>query len=81
MTLTLFCHTGVVAYVDVRSDQDNRSEAIERQLLRLGATIVPKLSNDVTHVVFKDGRKLTCERAKRWNLHLVSVLWVERYLK
>ena len=68
---------GVVAFVDVRSDADNRSEAIERQLQRLGASTVPKLSHDVTHVVYKDGRKLTVEKAKRWNLHLVSVLWVD----
>lgn len=76
----MFVFSDVVAYVEVRSDQDNRSQAIERQLQLLGATIAPKFTSDVTHVVFKDGRKMTREKATKKNLHLVSVLWVDRYL-
>jgi len=35
-----------------------------------------KLSKDVTHVIFKDGKKRTRDVALRRRLHFVSVLWL-----
>ena len=63
--------------MEVRGDNENRSRAIERELHQLGATIAHKLDPEVTHVVFKDGKKSTRTRAEKRQLHLVSVLWLE----
>ncbi|XP_078688259.1 microcephalin-like isoform X2 [Branchiostoma floridae x Branchiostoma belcheri] len=69
----------VVVYVEVRCNDtmENRSKAVAKQLELLGAQVEPKLSREVTHVVFKDGKKSTLDRAIKKGLHLVSVLWVE----
>lgn len=72
----VLCITGVVAFVDVRTECDNRSRAVEAVLRQLGAEVSSKISKDVTHVVFKDGKKRTRDMASRRQLHLVSVLWV-----
>jgi microcephalin len=45
--------------------------------VQLGATVEPKLTNEVTHVIFKDGKKSTRDKAKKKGVHLVSVLWIE----
>ncbi|XP_037083883.1 uncharacterized protein LOC119104292 [Pollicipes pollicipes] len=68
---------GVVAFVDVRSGADNRSEPVRAQLRTLGATVTDRLTKQVTHVVFKDGSKATFDRARRDRLRLVSALWVD----
>ncbi|ELU07307.1 hypothetical protein CAPTEDRAFT_222250 [Capitella teleta] len=68
---------GVVAHVEVRSKHENRSHAVEKELLRLGASIEPKLTKTVTHVVFKEGKQATWKKAQSWGVHLVSVLWIE----
>lgn len=69
---------GVCAYVEVRSKCENRSKVIAEELRKLGADINEKLNVNVTHVVFKDGTNRTWERAKKLNIPLVSVLWVDR---
>ena len=69
---------GVVAYVEVRAEYENRSRAVEKQLKHLGADIANKITPEVTHVVFKGGRKATVKKAQKLGLLLVSVLWVER---
>lgn len=69
----------VVAYVEVRTNADNRSKGVMRELAQLGAVIAKKFTYDVTHVVFKDGKKSTRDRALKRGLHLVTVLWVDRY--
>jgi len=74
--LPVLCVAGVVAFVDVRTECDNRSRAIESVLRQLGAAVSFKLSKDVTHVVFKDGKKRTRDVALRRRLHFVSVLWL-----
>lgn len=68
---------GVCAYVEVRSKCENRSKVIAEELRKLGADINEKLNVNVTHVVFKDGTNRTWERAKKLNIPLVSVLWVD----
>ncbi|KAJ8306383.1 hypothetical protein KUTeg_016928, partial [Tegillarca granosa] len=61
----------VVAYVEVRSANDNRSSAIRKELEQLGAVDI------VTHVIFKEGSKRTKNKAKKMGIYLVSVLWVD----
>lgn len=68
----------VVAYVEVRSTNDNRSEAICKELELLGADVSKKFTDNVTHVVFKEGTKRTKTKAAKLKVHLVSVLWVDR---
>lgn len=68
---------GVVAFIEVRSNTENRFEGISKQMEMLGAKVVKKLTPEVTHVIFKDGKKATRERALKKGIHLVSVLWVE----
>ena len=70
--------SGVIAFVDVRTESDNRSRAIGHELQQLGAVVVDRLTDDVTHVIYKDGRKRTLDAALKRKLHLVTVLWVER---
>ncbi|XP_071807312.1 microcephalin-like isoform X2 [Asterias amurensis] len=69
----------VVAYVEVRTKTENRSNSVRKQLERLGATVVMRFTNDepVTHVIWKDGKKSTKDKALKRGLHLVSVLWVD----
>ncbi|VDH90459.1 microcephalin [Mytilus galloprovincialis] len=67
----------VIAYVEVRSTNDNRSDAIRKELEQLGATVTKKFTEDVTHVIFKEGSKRTKTKAAKNKCHLVSVLWVD----
>ena len=67
---------GVVAYVEVRSGHDNLSRGVKTQLRNLGATVVEKLTKNVTHVVFNEGLPSTYKKAKKFKCHLVSVLWI-----
>ena len=74
--LLLLCVVGVVAYVEVRSKNENRSSAVRHELLQLGAQVVNKLGPDVTHVIWKEGKPSTKDRAKKRGVHVVTVLWV-----
>ncbi|KAK4312922.1 hypothetical protein Pmani_015693 [Petrolisthes manimaculis] len=68
---------GVVAYVEVRMEGDNRSGVIMDQLKALGASVQDRLNQTVTHVIFKDGTKSVFMRARKRGLHILSSLWVE----
>ena len=68
---------GVTAFVEVRSKNENRSDVVIDQLLALGALVVPRLINRCTHVVFKEGSLTTYNKAKKMNVVLVSVNWIE----
>ncbi|XP_018026571.1 uncharacterized protein LOC108681994 [Hyalella azteca] len=69
---------GVTVFVDVRSsDGSNRSAAMRERLAALGADVRLKLTQDVTHVVFRDGLKSTYQVSTRRGLYLVSCTWVE----
>ncbi|CAG9772193.1 unnamed protein product [Ceutorhynchus assimilis] len=69
---------GVKAYVEIkdRHNQD-KSQGAKEILKSMGATVVDKLSSEVTHVVFKDGSYKTFQMAKLLKVHIVSILWVE----
>ncbi|XP_076441370.1 microcephalin-like [Babylonia areolata] len=43
----------------------------------MGAKVEEKFSDDVTHVIFKEGKKRTLDKAQKLGVHLVSVLWVD----
>lgn len=69
---------GVRAYVDVRSRNDNHSQAVSDELRKLGAVVCGKFLPSVTHVIFKDGSKASVTKAARYGAHLVTVHWIER---
>ncbi|RUS75132.1 hypothetical protein EGW08_017116 [Elysia chlorotica] len=68
---------GVVAFVEVRSSNDNRSAAIAHELSQLGAKVEPTFSDEVTHVVYKEGLKRTWNRATKRGVPMVSVSWID----
>ncbi|XP_030603457.1 microcephalin [Archocentrus centrarchus] len=70
----------VVAYVDVWSSNKtaNYSKPFIQQLLEMGAQVSKTFNKQVTHVVFNNGHSATWRKAKKSNVHLVSVLWVGR---
>ena len=67
----------VVAFVEVRSKNENRSDVVIDLLLNLGAQIESKLGPKCTHVVFKEGSLATYNKAKKLGLPLVSVNWID----
>ncbi|XP_055917218.1 uncharacterized protein LOC129949657 isoform X2 [Eupeodes corollae] len=67
----------VVVYVEVRTGEDNRSSGVKKVISALGAKVNDKLLRDTTHVVFKDGLLSTYNKAKKWNIPIVSILWIE----
>ncbi|XP_058178773.1 mediator of DNA damage checkpoint protein 1 [Anopheles ziemanni] len=67
----------VCVYVEVRSGTDNRSDGIKEHVASLGAKVNERLLKDTTHVIFKDGLLSTYQKAKKMNIPVVSVLWIE----
>ncbi|XP_050697651.1 uncharacterized protein LOC126986008 [Eriocheir sinensis] len=68
---------GVVAYVEVRVERDNRSAVIREQLKALGAQVDIRLTRNTTHVIFREGSMSVFLRARERGLHILSSLWVE----
>uniref|UniRef100_A0A1Q3EZX6 Putative microcephalin n=1 Tax=Culex tarsalis TaxID=7177 RepID=A0A1Q3EZX6_CULTA len=68
---------GVCVYIEVRSGADNRSDGIKDVVASLGAKVNDKLYKDTTHVIFKDGLMSTYQKAKKMNIPVVSILWIE----
>ncbi|NXD82547.1 MCPH1 protein, partial [Halcyon senegalensis] len=70
----------ISAFVEVWSSNrtENYSKTFEQQLLHMGAKVSKTLNKHVTHVIFKDGRLTTWEKAQKMGVKLVSVLWVEK---
>lgn len=67
----------VSVFVDVRSGGKNCSNSIRNVIGLLGAQVSDKLLRSTTHVIFKDGLLSTYNKAKLWDIPLVSVLWVD----
>lgn len=67
---------GITLFVDIRAGEDNRSEGIKIHLRSRGINITNNIS-EATHIIFKDGLKLTFEKAKQLNLPLVAVCWIQ----
>ncbi|XP_020840888.1 microcephalin isoform X5 [Phascolarctos cinereus] len=70
----------VVAYVEVWSSSgvENYSKTFVNQLLGMGAKVSKTFNRNVTHVIFKEGYQSTWDKAQKYGVKLVSVLWVER---
>jgi microcephalin len=66
--------------VEVRTANDNRSAAVKLVLERMGAIVEDTFTSNVTHVVFKEGKKRTVDKAHKHGIPLVSVLWVDRFV-
>ncbi|XP_058464127.1 uncharacterized protein LOC131438265 [Malaya genurostris] len=69
--------SGVCIYVEVRSGADNRSDGIKDHVASLGAKVNDRMYRDTTHVIFKDGLLSTYQKAKKMNIPVVSILWIE----
>ncbi|XP_017147375.1 uncharacterized protein LOC108159012 isoform X2 [Drosophila miranda] len=69
--------SSVVAYVEVRSGNDNRSAGVKSVIADMGAQINDRLLRNTTHVIFKDGLLSTYKKAINWKIPVVSVLWLE----
>lgn len=67
----------VVAFVEVRSGHDNRTEGIKNVMKMLGATVCDKIDKKTTHVIFKGGRLSTYQRAKKLGIPMVPIMWIE----
>ena len=68
---------GITAYVEVRTNQEDRSSCVSSRLKSMGAKTRKRLSSNCTHLVFKDGSFSTYHKAKQLGLHIVSVSWIE----
>lgn len=68
---------GVIAFVEVKSGERDRSDAVKAILTSMGATVRDKFTKDITHVIFKDGSFTTYQKANLVRSKLVSVLWLE----
>uniref|UniRef100_A0A5F8HGF8 Microcephalin n=2 Tax=Monodelphis domestica TaxID=13616 RepID=A0A5F8HGF8_MONDO len=70
----------VVAYVEVWSSSgvENYSKTFVNQLLSMGARVSKTFNRNVTHVIFKEGYQSTWNKAQKYGVKLVSVLWVEK---
>ena len=68
---------GITAYVEVRTNQEDRSGCVSSRLKSMGAKTRKRLSSNCTHLVFKDGSFSTYHKAKQLGLHIVSVSWIE----
>uniref|UniRef100_A0A672JKK4 BRCT domain-containing protein n=1 Tax=Salarias fasciatus TaxID=181472 RepID=A0A672JKK4_SALFA len=70
----------VVAFVDVWSSEKtaNYSKPFIQQLQEMGAQVSKTFNKQVTHVVFNNGHSSTWRKAKKSNVHLVSLLWIGR---
>ena len=64
-------------YVEVRAGDDNRSAGIKSRLLADGIKVNEKLYKDTTHVIFKDGLLSTYKQAKKMNIPITTILWIE----
>lgn len=67
---------GVVAYVEVRRGEDDRTGGFRWKLKQLGASVSDTLNKKVTHVVFQEGLLSTFRKAKQLGTCLVSTHWV-----
>lgn len=71
---------GVVAHVQVRTDDGSDSNAyFENLLTSMGAQTRKSLSKDCTHLVFKHGPRSVYASALGRKLKVVSCVWVSRY--
>ena len=66
----------VVAYVEVRRNEDDLTSGFRWKLKQLGATVSDTLNKKVTHVVFQEGLLSSFRKAKQLGAFIVSTHWV-----
>lgn len=67
----------VVAFVEVRSGHEDRTESIKTIMKMLGATVCDRITKKTTHVIFKGGRLSTYQKAEKLGIPLVPIMWIE----
>jgi microcephalin len=70
---------GVIAYVDVRVGANgslNVGQGLNETLEELGASMATRLTKDVTHIIYKDG-KCNLERINKREIFIVNPLWLD----
>ncbi|ORY25157.1 hypothetical protein BCR39DRAFT_544785 [Naematelia encephala] len=75
------CLKGVVAFVDVFTSEGADSSAVFADMLRsLGARVLSRLTENVTHVVYKSGRPTTLAWWRKQDPppHIVGISWVTK---
>ena len=70
-----------IFYVEIRTERDNRSLGIKQKIIDMGAAVNDKLYVNTTHCIFKDGLVSSYQLAKRRNIPVVSLLWIEECKK
>nr|CAH7745175.1 unnamed protein product [Callosobruchus chinensis] len=68
---------GVIAFVEVQTNGNDRSQGVKIRLKEMGATVRDQFTKDVTHLIFKDGFFTTYKKAQLIKAYIVSVLWIE----
>ncbi|VEN40366.1 unnamed protein product [Callosobruchus maculatus] len=68
---------GVIAFVEVQTNGNDRSQGVKIRIKEMGATVRDQFTKDVTHLIFKDGFFTTYKKAQLIKAHIVSVLWIE----
>lgn len=73
----------VVAFVDVKTSEGDEAGGVFADILRsLGARILARATDNVTHIIFKGGRSTTLHRYRAYEVdrrpHLVGVGWIVR---
>ncbi|CAH1986063.1 unnamed protein product [Acanthoscelides obtectus] len=68
---------GVIAYVEVQTNGNDRSQGVKIRIKEMGAIVRDQFTKDITHVIFKDGFFTTYKKAQLIKAHIVSVLWIE----
>jgi len=73
---------GCVAFVETWQEggKYNRSHIFAKMLIRMGAKIEHDFNKDkkLTHLIFKDGRKVFLKKAQQRSVKVVSCNWVEK---
>lgn len=64
-------------YVEIRDKTEDRSAAIRTRLQRNGIPTNEKMYKGTTHVVFKNGLQSTYNNAKKQNIPIVNILWID----
>ncbi|XP_059614258.1 uncharacterized protein LOC132260265 [Phlebotomus argentipes] len=67
----------VVVYVEVRSGRDDRTNSIKTVIRDMGVKVNDTFLKNTTHVIFREGRLSTYNKAKKSNIPIVSILWIE----
>ncbi|ORX33582.1 hypothetical protein BD324DRAFT_584838 [Kockovaella imperatae] len=77
------CMKRVVAFVDVRTAEGDEAGVIFSDMLRsLGARVISRLTDNVTHVIYKSGRQTTLSWWRRQDEEtrpfIVGIGWVTK---